>query len=362
MWAGAFDDEFREVLAIQREAIRAIVERVQVTLTPEERARLAKARPVNSPAHDAYLKGLYQTNSFTPEGLTKGIASLEEAARLDSGDPLPYVGLGMAYTQLALGHGTALARHEAFSRATAAAERALQLDETLADAHAALGSIHLFYDWDWTGAEREFRRAIQLNPNSAVAHWTYAHYLTAMRRFDEAIAENLRAQTLDKLSRIIIGDVAVRYYVAGRYDEAALWARKSLDLEPNFPPSLWVLGAAYREKGLYEEAVTALERAVAGNPIFKGQLAHTYASAGRIADAKKVLASMDERTKRGFAVYVAEAQVALGERQEALRWLEIAYQEHDPWLHWIRIEPALVTLRSEPRYQALLQRLRLPQQ
>ena len=362
MWAGAFDAEFRDVLTLQREAIRAIVDRAQITLTPEERARLAKARPINSAAHDAYLKGLYQANSFTPEGIRKGIESLEQAARLDADDPLPYVGLAMAYIQVGLGHGNAVARHEAFSRATAAAQRALQLDETLADAHAALGTTHLFYDWDWAGAEREIQRAIALNPNSAMAHWTYALYLNAMRRFDEAIDENIRAQTLDKLSRIIIGDVAVRYYVAGRYDEAIIWAKKSLDLEPNFPPSLWVLGAAYREKGLYNDAIKAHERAAAGNSLFKGQLAHTYASAGRIAEARKVLASLDDPTKRAYAMFVAEACVALGDRQEALRWLEIAYQEHDPFLHWIRLEPALVTLRSERRYQELLRRLHLPPQ
>jgi serine/threonine-protein kinase len=360
LWARAFDAELRHVEVLQRDVVRSIVEQLQIRLTPDERARLASARAVDPAAHEAYLRGMYHAESFTPEGLAKAVALLEEATRIDSDYPLPYVGLARIYSYHASGHGTAIGRREAYTRGKAAALKAIQLDETLADAHAELGLIHLHHDWDWEGARRELTRAIALEPNSARAHWGYAIYLEAAGRFDEALSEIRRAQQLDPLSKIIAGDVAVRYYFTARYDEAITWARKSLELEPDFPPSLFILGAAYREKRMFEQAIAAHEQAAARTPTFLVDLACTYAAAGQPRRARATLAAMGEDLRRRNAIYVAAVHAALGERGRALQWLDLAYREHDPYMHSIWYEPSLKSLRSEPRFEELVRRLGLP--
>ena len=359
LWSDAYDRGMGNVLLLHSDIAQAVAEQIEIALTPQEQSRLASARRVNPEAYEAYLKGIFFANQFTPEALDRAVALLQQAIQLDPGDPLPYAGLARAYRWIGAGHGVMLPR-EAYPLAKAAAVSALELDETLAEAHAALGWIKLFYDWDWAGAEEAFRRALQLNPNSADAHHGFGTYLTSMGRHDQAIAEIRLAQQLDPLSFIITADVAVRYYAAGRYDEAIAEAGKVLQLAPDFAPSLWILGAAYKQKGMYEEAIAAHEHAAGLSPVFTFMLAHSYAVAGREDDARRILAEPDERTANKFAFMKAWVHAALGEVDQVFHWLEIDYQQRGPWMHWLRIAPHFADLRSDPRFQDLVRRMNFP--
>ncbi len=359
--AETFRGTMRSSPEMQKAIAASIVRQLHTALTADERARLALNRPAIPAAREAYLKGLSLTGSFTPDGMAKGIAYLEDAIRLDSTDPGPRAALAEALTVYGIGHGNTLERERTLLRAKAAALGALRLDSSLADAHSVLGGVRLFHDWDWSGSEEEFKRAIALNPNSGQAHWGYSCLLVALRRFEEAIAENVRAKELDPLSNIIGADLAGRYWAAGQYRQAVATAREVLDFAPAFPPAHFILGIAYREQGEYEKAIRAHERAAALSPVFRPHLAITYAVAGRRKEARETIAAMDTLTKRWAAQYVAAVHAALGERDAVLRWLEVAYEEHDPFFYWVRLEPAFRVLDNEPRYQSLIARTGLPQ-
>jgi len=360
LWAESYERHLHDVLALQADVCRAIVEQIQVTLTPEEEERLVDTRPVDAQAHDAYLRGMFLVNQMTPEGLEKGIAYLSQATETDPYDPHAYVGLARAYCSCEMVYLYSLPRELVFGKAKAAALRAIELDETQCEAHAVLGLVRLWYDRDWQGAEQEFRRAIERNRTCALSLWGYALYLVATERLEDAIAVNRRAQELDPVSPSITVGLAVRYYLVGQYDRAIAEARRALELGPEYAPALWILGAAYERKGMYDEAIAAHRRGVEVNPILSLILAVTYAMAGRREEAQKALAELDEQTKRRQAVGTAEVYAALGERDQALQWLETAYQERDPWLYWLRLSPYFEGLRDDPRYHNLVQRMNFP--
>lgn len=257
-----------------------------------------------------------------------------------------------------MGSGDWLPRQAAFEQAEAAALKAIELDEGLAGSHAVLGLVKFLRDWDWQGAGRELRRAIQANPSCAFSRWGYARSTwRRWGRLDEAIAENRRAQQLDPLSPIITVGLALRYYVAGQYDRALAEARRALELTPDYAGAPWVVGMAYERKGMYEEAIAAHRRAVEVNSAYSVVLAVTYAAAGRPGEARKILVDLDEQAKRRDALFVAQAYAALDERDCAFEWLETAYQERDLWITWLRLVPHFEGLRRDPRYRDLLRRM-----
>jgi tetratricopeptide (TPR) repeat protein len=355
LWAESYQRDLRGVLALQGEIASVIAEKVRAALTPTERARLARARAVNPEAYEAYLKGKFYLNKYTPEGFEKGLAYLQQAIEKDPANPLPYAQLALGYGMM--GHEQA---PETFPRARAAALKALELDETLAEAHEALAEIKLYSDWDWVGAERAFRRALEINPNLAQGHVHYSWYLQLVRPLDEAIAEMKRAQELDPLTPLWSAWLGWQYWEAGQTDNAIDAARKSLELDPNFPVGLYILGAAYAQKGMYVEAIAAHRKAGMASPAWRWPLGRTYALAGRREEARKVAAELEKEPTGLNPWGLAEIYTALGEKDKAFRWLEASFSSRAGYMPWIGIEIPFKPLRSDPRFQDLRRRMNLP--
>ena len=260
LWAESYQRDLRGVLALQGEIAGVIAEKVRAVVTPTERARLGSARPVNPETHEAYLKAMFYLYKKTPEGFAKGLALLQQAIEKDPTDPLPYAGLALAYPIIYHGPGGTIPPREGFPRARAAALKALELDESSAQAHLALAAIKFYFDWDWTGAEKEFRRALELNPNLPEAHAHYGWYLHVFGRFEEGLAEGKRAVELDPLTSVYTAWVGWMYLNAHQDDKAIAEARKALELDPNSPDALFVLGIAYAQKGMFEQGIAASQK------------------------------------------------------------------------------------------------------
>ena len=260
LWAQSYEREISNILVLQSEVARAIAREIKVKLTPKEETLLASVRPVNPEAYEAYLKGMFYLNKFTLEGFEKGLAYLEQAIEKDPTNPLPYAGLAIG-TSIA-GHGLGFGLvppGEAFPPAKEAALKALELDEMLAEAHTALALVKIYYEWDWTGAEKAFKRALELNPNIPEAHRHHAWYFVLIGRMDDAIAEMKLAQEVDPLTPIYTAELGWLYWEAKQYGKAIDEAQKSLELDPNFPVGLHVLGRVYAEKGMFEKAFAVLK-------------------------------------------------------------------------------------------------------
>ncbi|MFQ5866239.1 MAG: tetratricopeptide repeat protein, partial [bacterium] len=357
LWAQDYEHDFRNILALQGEIAQTIASQIQVKLTPQEETRLAGARQVNPETYEAYLKGMFYLNKSTPDDLKRGLAYLHEAVEKNPADPMAYAGLALGYATL--GHGPA-PPEDAWPRARAAALRALNLDSTLAEAHAALADIKLYYEWDWDGAEKAFQRAMELNPSLAMNHYHYAWYLELFGRLDEAVVEHKRAQELDPLTPLHTVWLGGLYWYGGRYEEALIEARKLVERYPDNAVRLFVLGTSAARLGMYEEAITAHEKMVAINPFWKYALGRTYAAAGRKDDARRILAELEAQKATSWnALGLAELYTALGDKDEAFRWL--AYEPPHAWLPWSRTNPALDPLRDDPRFQDLLRRMNLPE-
>ena len=358
LWADSYERDLQNVLALQDEVAQAIAEQIRVRLTPQERTRLASARPVNPESYEAYLKGKFYLNKFTPEGTERGLAYLRQAIEKDPTHPLPYARLALAYNEI--GHGPA-PPPDAFAQAKAAALKALELDRTLAEAHEALGEIKLYSDWgDWPGVGQAFQHALELNPNLAEAHRNYSWYVFLTRR-DEAVAEMKRAQELDPLTPLWYADLAWQYWSLGQYEKAIEEAKKSLELNPDFPFGLWLLGAVYADEGMYKEAIAVHQRADAAGPEWRWVLPRTYALAGRRDEARKLAAQLGKRSDPIYTWGLAEVYAAMRDKDEAFRWLEAGYKIHWSWMPWIRQNPAFKLLRDDPRFQELVRRMNLPQ-
>lgn len=297
LWAREFAAHARHLERLQKDVTREITTYLQVPLTPDDRQRLARYRVIDAKANEAYQKGVRLGSSYDPDRFPKAIAAFEEAIRLDPDDPAPYVALALTYADMGLGHDT-MPADAAFRRAKESAQRALQLDQNHAEAHTAMGKLLHLWDWDWAGAEREFKLAIELNPGNAEGHHLYGVYLRSMGPADSSIAELQRARRIDPLSTMILANLAVIHVWAGRPDSGVKWAREAIDLDPSFAPARWALGAAFMEKGQHDSSVAEHERAVKLNPQFRGHLAQAYAAAGRFQDFDRVIAGLTEREKR----------------------------------------------------------------
>ncbi len=355
LWSDSYQRELRDVLSLQNEIVAAITRKTQLQLTPQEQARLASARTVNPEAYEAYLKGKFYLNKFTPEGFQKGLAYLQQAIEKDPANPLPYAGMALGYSLI--GHE---AMPDAFTKAKAAASKALELGETLAETEEALGEIKLYSDWDWAGAEQAFQSALALNPSLPDAHAHYSWYLQLAGRRDDAYAEMKRAMEVDPLTPLWSAWLGWQYWEAGQHEAAIAAARKSLELNPDFPWGLYVLGAAYAQKGMLEEAIAAHRKAAAASPAVKWGLGHTYALAGRRDEARTIAAELKKKPTPMNAWGLAEIYAALGEKDEAFRWLEAGFKLRFSWMPWIEKEPAFAPLRDDPRFQELVRRMNLP--
>lgn len=360
LWADSYERDLKDVLALQADVARAIVDKIQLRLDPVEAKRLAATATVKPEAYQAYLKGRYAWTRYTKEGFDEAEKQFREALRIDPTWAPAWAGVADAV----YGHSSILvAPNVAIPEARAAAEKALALDESLPEAHTSLGIVKMVYDWDWTGAEHEFDRAIALKPNGADAHWWRGHQLVCMGRFDEGLVELRRALELDPLSSWYSASVGWHIYFARRYDEAEQYLRNAAALHPDAYVFNVFLGLVLEQKGDHTGAVASLEKAVAmdANNDDLGQLAHAYGSAGRHADAEKTIDRMMEMGRHGFmpAANIALAYAGLGERDSSFRWFDRAINDHSELLVFLKVDPSLDMLRSDPRYADLLRRMHL---
>jgi TolB-like protein/DNA-binding winged helix-turn-helix (wHTH) protein/Flp pilus assembly protein TadD len=359
-WAKSYERSMSDILLLQGEVAQAIADEIRAKLTPPERARLARARQVNPEAYEAYLKGRFFWNRRVEEEVRKGMAFFQQAIQLDPGYAPAYSGLADSYTLLGFGAAGGMSAAEAEPKAKAAAEKALALDGTLAEAHASLAFIKSRSGSDLTGAEKEFQRAIELNPGYANAYFWYSQLLEGRGRRQEALEKAQRAVQLDPASPFIqkyLGETLIR---RRDYDQAIEHLRLSTELAPDLDVAYLDLGYAYEYKGMLKEAIAEQQKALELSPeeaVIKGALAHAYALSGRRAEAEKLLAELKAHANEPDNDYfIASLCVALGRKDEALAWLERAFQGRSGWKDWVPYDWGLDPLRSDPRFQELLKR------
>ena len=363
LWAHSYERDVHDVLALQREVARDIATNISLKLTPAEQRHLADARPVNPAAYEAYLQGRYHWNKRTAEGLDKAIAYFQEALRLAPDYALAYAGLADSYHLLTPYRNLPAA--ESYPKSKEAALRALELDPALGAAYASLAVVKHEYDWDWPGAEQDFKRAIQLNPNYASAHQWYAELLTRLGRVDEARAEIERAHDLDPLS-LIVNSVSGWVYLNARQPERAVeQLQKTIEMDARFTPAHGYLGLAYQQQGRYPQALAEFRRALelsGGSPRYLANLGVAQALAGQQRAARQTLAELLRINTQQHVqpFHLASVYTALDEREQAFAWLEKAYQERGVWLLFLHLDPLFDRLRPDARFANLLFRLGLP--
>lgn len=361
LWAESYDRPFRDILPLENEIARAIADEVKVKMTPQERQRLSSSKLINPEAYDAYLKGRYFWNRRTPEGIRKGLEYFQRALAAQPDYSLAFAGIADSYT---VGGGSylGLSEQEAFAKAEPAAQKAVELDDGSAEAHAAWAGILLEHHWDFIGAEREYRRALALSPGYATAHQGYAELLSAMGRHEEAIAEGRRAAELDPLSLAVNWSYGARLYFARRYQPAVAQLQHAMEIDPNFPRVHIWLSLTYEAMGKQEEAFAEDQRARelwSISPERLVELRKAYESGGLHGHFREILRfqkrlAQHSRVDPGF---LAELSVRSGENEQAIEYLQQAYQQHLGELTYINQKPLFDPLRSDPRFQALVRRV-----
>jgi TolB-like protein/Tfp pilus assembly protein PilF len=364
LWGEEYERDAREVLALQGDVARAIAREVQARLTPEEQTRLAAVVSVNVQAHEAYLKGRYYWNKRTAEALLTAIGFFEQSLAADARFAPAYAGLANCYVLLGGTGISAFPPNDVGPKARAAALKALALDESLAEAHAALGYAATTYGWEWVAAEKAFERAIALDPGYATAHFWYAVFLAARGRPERAISEVKQARELDPLSPIIHAGVAWIYHLARRDDEAMEEARKSLEIDPAFMIGHFRLGVAYERKASYDAATAEIRNAIASsgrNPDMIAALGHALAASGRRGEARGIVDQLiDLRNHRYVSAYsIAAVYSGLDEKDRAFEWLQKAFEERSWSLAFVAVDPDMDPLRSDPRFSETTRRLGL---
>ena len=365
LWAQSYEGDLQDTLALQNSVARAIAQQIRVTLNPQEEAALKKSTPVNADAYEAYLRGRYFWNKRTTEGLVKATDYFHHAIDTDPNYARAYSGLADSYALSGDWEYGILSPQDAFPKAKAAATKALSLDDNLSEAHTSLAFIEDLYEWNWASAEREYKRALALNPGYATAHHWYAWHLIVLGRNDEAIAELKKAESLDPLSLIISADLADMLCVAHSYDESVEQSQKALGMDPQFAVAHYLLGQALAQKHKHDEAIAEFRRAIelsGGNTTFESNLANAYAVSGRKEEATKIVKDLETRHSQGSSTdaSIALIYVGLGDNDRAMIWLNKAYQAR--FNPSILMRPAFDALRPDPRFQDLLRRIGLPSQ
>jgi len=362
LWANTFDEKFTDVFAVQDAISQKVADALALRLSGEENKRLTRRYTENVEAYQLYLTGRYHWNKLTPPEITKSIEFFKKAIDLDPTYALAYFGLADAYRSLA--PTSEVPSKDTLPQAQAAAAKALELDETLAAPHATLAFIHTWYDWNWSAAEREAKRAIELNPNWSFGHIAYAQMLSVTGRFQEAIAEGSRAVELDPLSLIINALNGYHLHLARRDDEAIARLKKTLELDSSFWIAHQFLGMAYIEKKMYPEAISEFSQAVKLSGGNSEPLAlNGYASvlSGDTAKGRAVLKELKSLESQRYVPpsNLALLSYVLGEKDEAFSWLEKAYQDHDIRLCRLKVDSKWDSMRSEPRFVEILKRIGL---
>lgn len=366
IWAETYDRELSNVLLLQSEVASDIAKQIDLKLTPQQRQRLAAgAHPVVPEAYQAYLLGRYYWNKRTANGLAKSGEFFQDAIKKDPNYALAYSGLSDYFAFLTLiGGPEILPPKQAMTQSKQAAEKALQLDRSLAEAHASMGHVLHNYVWDFAGAEREFKRAIDLNPSYSTVHHWYAHLLMQTGRPVEAIRESQRALELDPLSPFVNNGLARQYYLNRQYDKAIGQCQVALQIDPAYLPARILLGLAYEQKGTFGEAISELEQArnMADTlPMSHALLAHAYAGAGRKVDAENELAVLKKIAQARYvpSSYFAVVYIALNDKDQAFSYLQKSHQERSEQVLYMGVEPFVDPLRSDPRFRSLLNQIGL---
>ncbi len=362
LWGAQYNRKVSDIFVVQEEIAKEISEKLRLQLTGAEEKRLARRHTDSPQAYEAYLRGRYYWNKRTEEGLRKGLEYFQQAIDRDPGYALAHGGLADAYITLAVYVGPP---RDFLPRARAAAIKALEIDSALGEAHACLGLVLAYEAWDWMKAEKEFRRAIELNPAYATAHNWYAECLAAMGRLDEGMAEAKRAQELDPLSLILNTDVGWHHYFARRYDQAIEQCLKALEMDASFIVAHLYLGQSYLHKAMYQEAVSEFQKAVSlseRTPRSLALLGYAYAVSGQKDKAQEVLTELTGLSPRKYVPAYALALIfaGLGENDRALEWLEKASGERYFLVSYLKVDPLWDSLRDAPRFQDLMSRMNFP--
>jgi adenylate cyclase len=360
LWAKSYERDSRDVLAMQDDIAKAIAHQVNVELTPDEQARLSSAPTVNPAAHDAYLKGRYFFSRPNDENLKKAIAQFQEAIRLDPGFAPAYSGLSDAYEWAGFNEGF-LTSTDSMPKARETAVKAVRLDSNSAEAHTSLAVYKLFYEFDWAGSEREFHRALQLNPNYAYAHDQFGISLAFQGKLDEAVAEGKRATELDPLSPEITADAIFASAWQGKHQAAMDLANRALDLDPAFFFSYFAQGWVDIAAGKINAAIPELQKADAleSPPYVAGWLGYAYGASGDRAKAMAVIEELNRKSLHGYVppFNLAIVYLGMGDSARAMDYLEQAYSAHSQWLAWLKMDRTFDPLRKEPPFIALMKKL-----
>jgi len=361
IWSQSYERDIQDVLKLQSEVAQAIADEIRIKLTPEEQARINATHQVKPEAFDAYLRGRHYWEERTEEGLIKSLQCFQQAIAEDPTYARAYAGLADSYATL--GNNRFLAPIESFPKAKAAALKSLQLED-LAEAHASLAFSLWNYDLDWDAVEKEYKRAIELNPGYPSAYHWYAGYLSGIGRHAEAIAAIKKARELDPLSPRINANVGLILYFAREYDQAIEELQKALQMDPNSAAAYFYLGMTHSQQGEHHQAIAALEKSrqlLNNSPESVLELAFSKALAGRQKETREMLSRLIAKPNHGYipALWVARIYAALNEKENAFQWLEKAYDERSPQLPFLKVDPRLDTLRPDPRFQDLLRRMKL---
>ncbi len=358
LWADTYESQMGDILALQNRVSSAIVNEIRINLTPEEEQRLASNPAITPEAYENYLKGRYYWNKRSDENLTKAISYFERATLQDPQYALAYAGLSDCYAIISAEIFGTMPAAEAAPKAKAAALRALEIDPTLAEAETSLATVKFNYDWDWNAAAEGFARAIQRNPSYATAYQRYSLYLMAMGRSADSFDQINKARELDPLSISINFSLGWRLYMARQYDRAIQQLRNTLEMDPSYELPHLVLGLSYAQKGDFDLAIPELRKAVElshGTPLMISALANAYARSGNKAEAEKLLTELISRSNKQYVspYYFAVVYVGLGEHEKALDCLEKAFADRSNGLVFLKVEPELDDLRSNPRFVGL---------
>jgi TolB-like protein/DNA-binding winged helix-turn-helix (wHTH) protein len=362
LWAESYERDVSDVLNVQNSVALEIAHQVRATLTPAERELLAAHSTVVPEAYDAYLRGRKELGKQRQEALRRGLEYFQQAIVLDRLYAPAYAGLADSYSLLVNYEG--LPPLEGFPQAKAAALKALELDHNLAEAHTSLAYVKHHFDWDWAGAEAEYKLALQLDPSNAITHLRYAEFLSNLARHDEAIREVRLAHELDPLSLVIQSNIGRLLYQARRYDQAIVELQQILSADPHRVFARLHLAKCYEEKQMYSEALKEMDAVTAE---FHGQegigVAHLFASMGKASEARRVLKSLEQPPPDGAQewTFIAEVYARLGEKDKAFHWLDQAYQNRDFFMTFAKTDPPLDPLRSDQRFAAMLKKMGFPE-
>ena len=358
IWGDQYKKKVGEVFDFQQEISNSIAENLKLKLTGEEIKRIGKRYTVSPEAYQAYVRGRFFWNKRTEEGLKTAIEYFNQAIDKDPNYALAYAGLADTYAILP--QYSSVPPKDAFEKATAAVAKALQLDDTIVEAHTALAETKVFWSWDWEGGRKEFKRAIELNPSYATAHHWYAFLLMFLGEFDESIEQITQAQELDPLSLIITANMGLMRFYARRYDEAIEYDKKTIEMDPNFGEIHWYLGMAYCQKRRYEEAIQELQRAAALSGQFAkhyATLGYAYVLAGKKDEAVRIVEELKKKGQDRY--YAASVYAVLGDKDRAFECLDESFKERSDDIPYLKVDPILDSLRPDPRFKALLKKANL---